>query len=114
MAKLPEFKTCRFMTEAIVTVGSEKGEVRKVCVNPECPIHRPKKQPSRENATAKAEQEKERREEALANATGLHVLSSLVATVALYQREPVASSGRAQICRHLPGPAESGRRTVKP
>jgi ParB family chromosome partitioning protein len=81
MAKLPEFKTCRFMSEAIVTVGIEKGEVRKVCVNPECPIHHPKKQPNKANVNAKAEQEKERREEVLANSTGLRVLSSIVAAV---------------------------------
>src|SRR5260370_9501571 len=112
MAKLQEFKTWRFMTEAIVTVGSEKGEVCKVCVNPECPIPRPKKQPSRENATAKAEQGKERREEALANATGLHVLSSIVPTVALYQRDPVAPSGRAQFSRHFPPPEVSRRTTL--
>jgi ParB family chromosome partitioning protein len=81
MAKLPEFKTCRFMSEAIVTVGLEKGDVRKVCVNPECPIHHPKKQPNKASVNAKAEQEKERREETLANATGLRVLSSIVAAV---------------------------------
>jgi ParB family chromosome partitioning protein len=81
MAKLPEFKTCRFMGEAIVTVGLEKGEVRKVCVNPECPIHHPKKHPNRANVNAKVEQEKERREEALANAIGLRVLSSIVAAI---------------------------------
>ncbi|MDW5265356.1 MULTISPECIES: hypothetical protein [Acidobacteriaceae] len=81
MAKLPEFKTCRFMSEAIVTVGQEKGEVRKVCVNPQCPIHHPKKQPNRANTNAKAEQEKVRREEALANATRLRVLNSIVAAV---------------------------------
>jgi ParB family chromosome partitioning protein len=55
------------MSEAIVTVGIEKDEVRKVCVNPEYPIPNPKKQPNRATATAKAEQEKEHREEALAN-----------------------------------------------
>jgi ParB family chromosome partitioning protein len=70
-AKRPEFKTCRFTTEAIVTQGVEKGEVRKVCANPECPIHNPKKQPDKPNANWKAEQEKERKEAALANATGI-------------------------------------------
>ena len=32
-------------TEAIVTEGTEKGEVHRVCANPDCPFHRPKKQP---------------------------------------------------------------------
>ena len=54
------------MTEAIVTEGTEKGEIRKICADPECPVHRPKKQ---------------RREEALANAVGLRVLSAIVAAV---------------------------------
>src|ERR1017187_7852223 len=36
-------KTCKFTTEAIVTEGSEKGEIRRVCANPECPIHHVRK-----------------------------------------------------------------------
>ena len=80
-AKRPEYKTCRFITEAVVTQGSEKGEVRKVCANPDCPIHNPKKQTTRADASHKAEQEKQRREEALANATGLRVLQTIVAAV---------------------------------
>jgi ParB family chromosome partitioning protein len=80
-AKRPEYKTCRFTTEAVVTYGSEKGVVRKVCANPDCPIHNPKKQPSKPSAAAKAEQEKQRREEALAKATGLRVLQTIVASV---------------------------------
>ena len=39
----PEYKTCKFTAEAIVTEGSEKGELRRVCANPECPVHHPKK-----------------------------------------------------------------------
>ena len=53
-AKRPEYKTCRFTTEAVVTHGSEKGAVRKVCANPECPIHHPKKQPGKADATAQS------------------------------------------------------------
>lgn len=75
----PEFKTCKYMSEAIVTEGSEKGEMRKVCANPECPVHHPKRQNQRSHADAafKAEQEKRRREEALAQATGLRVLKAI-------------------------------------
>ena len=80
-AKRPEYKTCRFITEAVVTQGSEKGAVRKVCANPECPIHHAKKQPVKADATDKAEQDRQRREEALANATGLRVLQTIVAAV---------------------------------
>ena len=80
-AKRPEYKTCRFTTEAVVTYGSEKGAIRTVCANPDCPIHNPRKQPSKPNAAAKAEQEKQRREEALAKATGLRVLQTIVASV---------------------------------
>jgi ParB family chromosome partitioning protein len=78
-ANAPEFRTCRYMTEAIVTEGSEKGEIRKVCANPECPVHHPKKQRQGGQADAafKAQQEKQRREEALAQATGLRVLKTI-------------------------------------
>jgi ParB family chromosome partitioning protein len=75
----PEYKTCKFVTEAIVSDGSEKGELRKVCANPECPVHRPKKQrhPVRADAAFKEQQEKRRREEAQAQATGLRVLKAI-------------------------------------
>ncbi|HEV2395996.1 MAG TPA: ParB/RepB/Spo0J family partition protein [Candidatus Sulfotelmatobacter sp.] len=75
----PEYKTCKFTSEAIVTEGTEKGEMKKVCSNPECPVHHPKKQQQRTHADAafKAEQEKRRREEAQAQATGLRVLKAI-------------------------------------
>ena len=37
-AKRPEFKVCKFTTEAIVTDCSEVGTLRKVCTNPACPV----------------------------------------------------------------------------
>jgi ParB family chromosome partitioning protein len=80
-AKWPEYKTCKDTTEAIVTQGSDKGELRKVCANPDCSIHHPKKQQSKADASFKAEREKQRREEALANATGVRVLNAIVAAV---------------------------------
>jgi ParB family chromosome partitioning protein len=75
----PEYKTCKFVTEAIVADGTEKGEIRKVCANPECPVHHPKKQRQGGHADAafKAQQEKQRREEAVAQATGLRVLKAI-------------------------------------
>jgi ParB family chromosome partitioning protein len=80
-AKWPEFKTCKFTTEAIVSDGVDKGELRKVCTEPNCSVHHPKKQTPKADANFKAEQEKRRREEALANATGIRVLQSIVAAV---------------------------------
>lgn len=80
-AKWPEFKTCKYTTEAIVADGLDKGEVRKVCTQPDCPVHHSKKQPSKADDSFKAEQDKRRREEALANATGLRVLQTIVAAV---------------------------------
>ena len=76
---LPEYKTCRYTTEAIVTEGTEKGETKRVCTSPECPVHHPKKQHQRTHADVafKAEQEKRHREEALAQATGLRVLKAI-------------------------------------
>ena len=75
---LPEYKACKYTSEAIVTEGTEKGETKQVCANPECPVHHPKRQQhTRADAAFKAEQEKRRREEALAQATGLRVLKAI-------------------------------------
>jgi ParB family chromosome partitioning protein len=73
----PEYKTCKFTTEAIVTEGSEKGELRRICSNPDCPIHHARKQRTTADTVIKAEQEKRRREEAMAQATGLRVLKAI-------------------------------------
>jgi ParB family chromosome partitioning protein len=73
----PEYKTCKFISEAIVADGTDKGELRKVCANPACPVHHPKRQATHADAAFKAEQDKRRREEALAQATGLRVLSAI-------------------------------------
>ena len=75
----PEYKTCKYTAEAIVTEGTEKGEIKRVCVNPECPVHHPKRQQqhTRADAAFKAEQEKRRLEEALAQTTGLRVLKAV-------------------------------------
>jgi hypothetical protein len=77
----PEYKTCKSTTEAIITEGTEKGELRKICADPNCPVHHPKKQKPTTDANWKAEQEKQRREEALAQATGLRVLNAIIAAV---------------------------------
>ncbi len=61
--------------------GIDKGELRKVCTEPTCPVHHPKKQAPKVDASFKAEQEKRRREEALANATGIRVLQLMASAV---------------------------------
>lgn len=53
----------------------------KICADPNCPVHHPKKQKPATDAHGKAEQEKQRREEALAQATGLRVLNAIIAAV---------------------------------
>ena len=80
-ASWPEYKTCKFTAEAIVTEGSEKGEIRRVCANPECSIHHARKPKIANNAAIKAEQEKRRREEAIAQVTGLRVLNAITEAV---------------------------------
>jgi nicotinamidase-related amidase len=62
----PEYQTCKFTAEAIVTEGSDKGEIRRVCASPDCPVHHPKKPAASKNATIRAE-------EALAQTTALRV-----------------------------------------
>jgi ParB family chromosome partitioning protein len=80
-AKPPEFKVCKFTTEAIIAEGSDVGTIHKVCANPACPIHHPKPQIKNDDGKWKAEQEKQRREAAMANATGLPVLAAIAASV---------------------------------
>jgi len=82
-ATRPEFKTCKYTTEAIVSEGIDKGELRKVCTEANCPVHHPKPRPQKiaEDAQWKAEQEKQRREQAIANTTGLRVLAAVSAAV---------------------------------
>jgi ParB family transcriptional regulator, chromosome partitioning protein len=80
-AKRPEFKVCKFTTEAIITEGSDVGTIHKVCANPTCFVHHPKQPTSRNDEKWKAEQEKQRREQAIANTTGLRVLSAIGAAV---------------------------------
>jgi ParB family chromosome partitioning protein len=80
-AQRPEYKTCKFSTEAIITEGSDVGTIHKVCANPSCPVHHPKQQTSRDDEKWKAEQEKQRKEQAIANATGLRVLAAIGSAV---------------------------------
>jgi ParB family chromosome partitioning protein len=79
-AKRPEFKACKFTTEAIITEGSDVGTIHKVCSNPSCPVHHPMRQTSRDEKW-KADQEKQRRKQAIASATGLRVLTAVSAAV---------------------------------
>jgi ParB family chromosome partitioning protein len=78
-AQRPEYKVCKFTSEAIITEGSDLGTIHKVCANPDCLVHHPKKanNAGANDAQWKAEQEKRRREEAIANATGLRVLAAI-------------------------------------
>ncbi|MGD0796089.1 MAG: ParB/RepB/Spo0J family partition protein [Acidobacteriaceae bacterium] len=82
-ATRPEFKTCKFTTEAIVSDGIDKGELRKVCTEASCPVHHPRKSPQKiaDNAKWKAEQEKQRKEQAIANAIGIRTLAAIAAAV---------------------------------
>ena len=80
-AKRPEYKSCKFTTEAIITEGNDVGTIHKVCANPTCPIHHPKQPTSRNDEKWKAEQDKQRKEQAIANTTGLRVLAAVSAAV---------------------------------
>jgi ParB family chromosome partitioning protein len=80
-AQRPEYKICKFTTEAIITEGSDVGTIHKVCANPSCPVHHPKQTASRTDEKWKAEQEKQRKEQAIANTTGLRVLAAIGSAV---------------------------------
>jgi ParB family chromosome partitioning protein len=76
-AKRPEFKVCKFTTEAIIAEGIDVGTVHKVCASPTCPVHHPKQEKNSDGAKWKAEQEKQRKEQAIANTTGIRVLKAI-------------------------------------
>jgi ParB family chromosome partitioning protein len=82
-ATRPEFKTCKHTTEAIVSDGIDKGELRKVCTDLNCSVHHPKKRSQQiaDDGKWKAEQEKERREAAIANTVGIRTLAAITAAV---------------------------------
>jgi ParB family transcriptional regulator, chromosome partitioning protein len=84
-AKRPEFKVCKDTAEAIITEGSGLGTVHKVCANLSCPVHHRKPQPQKaaDEAKWKAEQEKQRKEQAIANTTGLRILAAVSAAVSV-------------------------------
>src|ERR1700722_2166016 len=76
-SKRPEFKVCKFTAEAIIAEGSDVGTVHKVCANRACAVHHPKLETSRNDEKWKAEQEKQRKEQAIANTTGIRVLKAI-------------------------------------
>jgi ParB family chromosome partitioning protein len=80
-ARRPEFKVCKHTAQAIISEGIGVGTLQKVCANLSCPVHHPQQQRSREDVKWKAEQEKQRKEQAIANATGLRVLAAVSAAV---------------------------------
>ena len=82
-ATRPEFKTCKHTTEAIISEGIDKGELCKVCTEPTCPVHHPKSRSQKvaDDPKWKSEQEKQRRETAIANTTGIRTLAAITAAV---------------------------------
>lgn len=75
-ARRPEYKECKYTTETIIIDGTGIGTIPKVCATASCPVHHPKQVPNRDDANWKAEQEKQRREQAVANAVDLRVLTA--------------------------------------
>ena len=58
-----------------------RSDKQRICTQPDCPVHHPKKQNRAVDTKWQAEQEKRRREEALAQATGMRTLAAIVAAV---------------------------------
>jgi ParB family transcriptional regulator, chromosome partitioning protein len=78
----PSSKSANSPAKAIVTEGHEKGELRKVCSNPVCPIHHSVKHANREDGKWKAEQEQRRKRRShRQKTTGIRVLSAIGAAV---------------------------------
>ncbi|WP_433975465.1 hypothetical protein [Tunturiibacter lichenicola] len=60
-----------------MAVASDVGTVHKVCANPTCPVHHPKQETNRDDSKWKAEQEKQRKEQVIANTTSIRVLKAI-------------------------------------
>jgi ParB family transcriptional regulator, chromosome partitioning protein len=106
-AKRPEFKVCKYTSDAIITEGSDVGTVHKVCANLACPVHHPKASNNHEETNWKVEQEKQRKQQAIANSTALRVLKAIgdAVPVRLLKRDllfvltqtfPLVSEGQLQ------------------
>lgn len=76
-ASRPEFKQCKYTVEAIITEGSGVGTIQRVCTNSSCTVHHSQAASDRKNSQRRAEQEKRKREQAIANTTGLRVLGAV-------------------------------------
>ena len=61
--------------------AADVGTIHKVCANVTCPVHYPKQPTGRNDEKWKAEQDKQRREQAIANTIGLRVLAAVSAAV---------------------------------
>ena len=63
--------------------GIDKGELRKVCTEPTCPVHHPKVRPQKitDDPKAKVQEERQHREIAIANTTGIRTLAAIAAAV---------------------------------
>jgi ParB family transcriptional regulator, chromosome partitioning protein len=76
---------CKYTTEAIITEGSDVGTVHKVCANRSCPVHHPKSKPAARmrsgRPSRRSSAKRPRKETAVANATGIHVLAAIAAAV---------------------------------
>ena len=97
-AKRPEFKECKFTTEAIITEGEDVGTIHKMCANPTCPVHHPKQQSqNRDDAKWKAEQERQRKEQAIANTVGRRVLSAIGSAVPVPDEARFAGGDRTAL-----------------
>jgi ParB family transcriptional regulator, chromosome partitioning protein len=64
-----------------VSEGIDKGELRKICTELTCPVHHPKQPACRNDEKWKTEQEKQRKEQAIANTIGFRVLAAIGAAV---------------------------------
>ena len=100
--------------------ASTRANCARYAPNPTCPVHHPKKRPQQvaDDAKWKAEQEKQRRETAIANTTGIRTLAAITAAVPVrLMKRDLLSSSRALlpimdenlVWRCLPGSMASGR-----
>jgi ParB family transcriptional regulator, chromosome partitioning protein len=73
-----------------VSEGIDKGKIRKVCTELTCPVHHPKPRSQKvaDDPKAKAHEERQRREVAIANTTGIRTLAALAEAVPVRLMKP--------------------------
>ena len=102
-AKLsPAQKPCEKMTEAIVMDGGKRGQLVKVCSDPNCRVHHPDRPSPQKQERERAEERKRIEQEKLAITIRHRILAAVLAKVAAPLKKADLSQVAHYVLAHLP------------